>query len=172
MYLNRCRHQMPDAWCTRSWPDPRIHRGLTEGSQRIHRGLSEAPQATHGGLAEDLQRTHRGLAEDSQRTRRGLAEDSQKTHRRLTEDSQTTCRGLTEGSFWELVIQGLGDFYHQPRIAKLQFGMAPYNRNMGMEVSERQTYDLAFEYDSIKMLLQRMLKYNLKMCFNVYIISY
>ena len=77
--------------------------------------------------------------------------------------------GLTEGSFWELVIQGLGDFYHQPRIAKLQFGMAPYNRNMGMEVSERQTYDLAFEYDSIKMLLQRMLKSNLNTIIILYL---
>ena len=60
--------------------------------------------------------------------------------------------------FQELVIQGLGDSYHQPLIAKLQFGTAAYKQDLGIEVSERQMYDLAFESNLIKLLLQETLK--------------
>ena len=65
---------------------------------------------------------------------------------------------LVVSIFQELVIQGLGDSYHQPLIAKLQFGTAAYKQDLGIEVSERQMYDLAFESNLIKLLLQETLK--------------
>ena len=45
-----------------------------------------------------------------------------------------------------------------PLIAKLQFGTAAYKQDLGIEVSERQMYDLAFESNLIKLLVQEMLK--------------